>query len=243
METVQSSISHDQINNIDSEQTIVDKISQNDSGLTNFHLSLKEAETVAQREHDKQLERLRQEEEKNELRAKREADRKLNEQRIKSELDQIKFKRELAKCDNQIKLANERSRKIARVYELTIEAPTKIHCDAIRSRGHANVAIIKSQADSESCCLKERGKADVIAKYGPQIAKARAMAIWSRSLVQYYKAMIKDKIAGCVLRLLSNRLQVDEDFRFKLHRPIKHFQNHQKEEDEATLTIAEITDE
>lgn len=121
----------------------------------------------------------------------------------------------------QLKLAPLTSRLAEGRHQLDYSLTTRLDTVQLEKETRSNEIRKRSKTTSLARSIAIVGRALIEYSTCDRLTEARAAVKYARALSQYYKALIIDKISRSMLDVISDRLQVDRDFRFRLERPIK----------------------
>lgn len=138
-----------------------------------------------------------------------------------AKLSLLKSHRDMEMLEYKMKLERENLKQLDAKYEFYIELPAKLQAYLIGRLSTARMKRIERETKAKVHMIRELGLAVINYNIGEQLASAHASKQIGFVLNKYQKALIIDQLAALVLRIISERLVLDPQFRFKLERPLQ----------------------
>lgn len=182
---------------------------------------IQRAKELARAEHERKLEILTRLKEYNQLVAEQSRIKDLIKSKKSAEICLVNHKLQTTCLDFQLNLARIKSKLIEANYQLDIQLPTKMEVYQVQKLTETKSSMLASETEVLVYGVKTIGKALVNFNNCERLAEARAINKYAQAINQYCKAFVLDKFSQCVLNVISNKLRINPEFRFKLERPLR----------------------
>lgn len=146
------------------------------------------------------------------------------------ELLAIERSAEMSKINHQLQeelmefeaqMAKQRWRLMEANYQIDMELRTRLEVHQIKKSIEVLAIKVSAQTRAMSYMIDRVGQAMVCYNTVERYTEAKAQSQLAAALNQYYKSLIVDKAARFLLNVISHRLNLDPQFRFRLERPIR----------------------
>lgn len=188
---------------------------------------LDEAREQARAEHVRRIDTLKKQAESSRLLAERLDLQKLIKIRNSLKECRERYLLRSAGLDFQSKMTQRESKLIEAIHQLNIETFTKLEVSRIRTTSRIDSIRKEAEANALSSSVRIVGAALVEYNNAELLSETRGTNLVSRALNKLYQALVLDTVAKCIFNMISDKLNIDQEFKFKLEWPLgNNFRRH-----------------
>lgn len=137
------------------------------------------------------------------------------------ELCALRHDADMLSLETQIEIEREKGKQLDAEYKMSIEMPAKLESDLIVRIAHAKAERSRIETDARVVGYGLIQSAERDYNNHWRLAEARGLTRFAEAAIQYYNALIIDRLSAYFLDIIAKKCKVDPLFRFKLEKPLK----------------------